>query len=67
MLKRGMSMREVAPHLSWSRSTVGHNARAAPWQDMMKDRLSQASKLDVAIRSILRNALVRVGGGRRRR
>ncbi|MFJ9460820.1 helix-turn-helix domain-containing protein [Kitasatospora sp. NPDC101447] len=46
LLERGMSMREVARHLGWSRNTVRRYAHAARWQDMMKDRHPRASKLD---------------------
>ncbi|MFF9645566.1 ISL3 family transposase [Kitasatospora aureofaciens] len=46
LLERGMSMREIARHLGWSRNTVRRYAHAARWQDMTKDRRPQASKLD---------------------
>ncbi|AUY54580.1 transposase [Streptomyces sp. CB01881] len=46
LLEHGMSMREVARHLGWSRNTVRRYAHAARWQDMMKDRRPQTSKLD---------------------
>ncbi|MFE7530765.1 ISL3 family transposase [Kitasatospora sp. NPDC057542] len=46
LLERGMSMREVARHLGWSRYTIRRYAHAARWQDMMKDRRPRASKLD---------------------
>ncbi|GAA2997437.1 ISL3 family transposase [Streptomyces lactacystinicus] len=46
LLERGMSMREVARHLGWSRNTVRRYAHAQRWQDMAKGRRTRASKLD---------------------
>ncbi|MFC5645239.1 helix-turn-helix domain-containing protein [Kitasatospora cinereorecta] len=46
LLEHGMSMREAARHLGWSRNTVRRYAHAKHWQDMAKGRRPRGSKLD---------------------